>query len=545
MTLRLVLVLMIVPVFWAQSSLRPKPRPTFQGKVVNAATGQPIPEATIVLAVPPERHTSPPPTRVTNTDAKGRFALWAVPTGAYLITASRRGFVDMGATEPYIKVPSESARQTSAEIVFNLAPQAIIRGTVVDEDGVIPTGASVNLRRREFHNGGNHYKATNEARVRADGTFVLGGILPGHYYLAASSTTTGAIEPRQERTTIETFFPDESGQASARLIEIAAGQELNGITIRLKSERLYSVRGHLSDIEKGSFRFFRRGGVSSNEHHPLVDSDGNFEIKLRAGDYLVVGSATRRAPPKATVSIYQTVTVRGDMEGVAIHATDTSRTIHGIVRTEPGQDPGWNGAQPSFGLSSMISNWSNQGYQVNADGSFQGDYMSHSLVDGEVRAGLYLPNPELYVKSIRFNGTDVTHQPLHLPFEGGEFEVSLASGAAGVSGFVQTAKGRRAEASCVTIWSINEPLDGSRSFSATVPLGEEAKGSFQLENLPPGKYLINAWAEIDQGLATYPEFFKAFASTAIQLTLKQGTRESVTLIAIPSHAWESQAWKLR
>lgn len=532
---------MMVPVFWAQSSPRPKPRPTFQGKVVNAATGQPIPEATIVLAVPPERHTSPPPTRVTNTDAKGRFALWAVPTGAYLITASRRGFVDMGATGPYIKVPSES----NEEIVFRLVPQAIIRGTVEDEDGVIPTGASVNLRRREFHNGGSHYKATNEARVRADGTFVLGGILPGHYYLAASSAPTGAIEPRQERTTIDTFFPDESDQASARLIEIAAGQELNGITIRLKSERLYSVRGHLSEIEKGSFQFFPRGGASPNQLRPIVNSNGSFEIRLRTGDYLIVGSATQKSPPKSTVSIYQTVTVRGDMETLAIHATDTTRTIRGTVRTEPGQNPGWNGSQPIFLLSSMISDWSNQGYGVNEDGSFQGDYMSHSLVDGEVRAGLYLPNPELYVKSIRFNGSDVTHQPFRLPYEGGEFDVSLASSAAGVSGVVQTAKGRRDKASCVTIWSTNEPVDGSSAFSATVPLGEEAKGSFQLENLPPGEYRINAWAEVGLGLASYPEFFKAFGSTAIRLTLKSGTQATVTLTAIPSHAWESQAWKLR
>ena len=531
MTYRLAILLLSTQAIWAG--------PTFQGRLINASTGRPISEASIVLQVPPNRFESPPPTRVTATDAQGRFALWAVPDGGYVITASRNGYVDTRTTQRWVKVPDQSGEP----LVFKLLPQAIIRGRVVDEDGDIPPHASVSLERREFFNGGSHYGEADGARVRDDGTFVLGGILPGHYYLNASSAPniTGALERRLSKIGIVTFYPDAADKTSAHLIAITAGQEMNGVTIRLKSERLYHVRGHLDGIEKEQFNFFPQGGTILYADRLRVDSNGTFEIRLTAGDYVIAGQATQKSSPRSIVSIYQTLAVHEDLDGVVIHPADPSRTIHGRVRDERGQYPDLNGARMSLGLTSMFSVWSSQGYDVSGDGSFQGDYMSHRLIEGDVRAILYVPKADYYVKSIQLNGNDVTNRVFKMPVEGGEFEVTISSGAAGISGAAQTEKGRGDDGH-VTIWSAEQPADGSRGFSATANL---SRGIFKFENLAPGEYLLNAWEDIDPGLAEYPEFFKAFASPATRLTLKTGARETVTVTAIPRDSWESQGWKLR
>jgi hypothetical protein len=291
MSFRLSLLLALGAAIWAQPSPRPTPRPAFQGKVIDAETGRPIPEATVTLTRPSSRDAAPSPTRKTISDAQGRFAFSAVADGVYLITASRRGFFDIRPTPRYFSSP----RGSNEPIVLKLVPQAIIRGSVVDEDGDVPLHVSVSLLRREFLNGGSHYEVARSVRVREDGTFVVGGILPGHYYLAASAgpNTTNAIESRLSKIPVETFYPDVTDKASARLIAIATGQELNGLVIRLKSEPLYSVRGHLDGIEMEQFSFFPRGGIGQNPDRLRVDSYGSFEIRLRAGDYLIAGSATQ------------------------------------------------------------------------------------------------------------------------------------------------------------------------------------------------------------------------------------------------------------
>ena len=227
------------------------------------------------------------------------------------------------------------------------------------------------------------------------------------------------------------------------------------------------------------------------------------------------------------------------MDGVVIRASDANRTVHGTVQDERGAYPDLNGARMGFVLYSMVSVWSNGSYDVNPQGGFSGDY---GRIPENVRAGLYIPKPDYYVKSIRFNGSDVTNRIFQVPLDGGEFEVTISSGAAGITGTAQTAKGRVAGDGYATIWSAEQPADGSRGFSATANL---SRGIFKFENLAPGEYLLNAWEDIDQGLAEYPEFFKAFASSATRLTLKAGAREAATVTAMPRDAWEGQAWKLR
>ena len=225
------------------------------------------------------------------------------------------------------------------------------------------------------------------ARVREDGTFVLGGILPGHYYLTASTSpnTTNAVEPRLSRIAVRTYYPGVTDKASARVFEIVAGQVLDDLVIRVESERVYRVRTHLDGIEKAQIGVFPQDGTEASGGRRSEAVPGSFEAMLRAGRYIFIGSATRTSPPGGIVSIYQPLNVSGDTDDVVIRASDTNRMVHGTVRDERGAYPDLNGARMGFVLYSMVSIWSNGSYDVNPQGGFSGEY---GRIPEDVRAGL-------------------------------------------------------------------------------------------------------------------------------------------------------------
>jgi hypothetical protein len=175
---------------------------------------------------------------------------------------------------------------------------------------------------------------------------------------------------------------------------------------------------------------------------------------------------------------------------------------------------------------------------VATDGAFQ-----YETVPDRYRVLLDQLDDDFYVRSIRFDETDVTHQAFDLPLAGGVLDIVVEPGAAGLSGSIHDAQGKTLPDAPVTIWATEKPSDGSPGFSMTTEADEE--GDFEFSNLPPGSYRISAWQGIEKGVAEYPGFYHLFDSQAVPVTLSQAERKTLDLIAIPSATAEAHALKVR
>jgi hypothetical protein len=70
-----------------------QPPGSVEGTVANAATGEPLRRATIMLLPMQQGPQQPSGIRTASTDAGGRFVVTGVPPGTYRINVERNGFV--------------------------------------------------------------------------------------------------------------------------------------------------------------------------------------------------------------------------------------------------------------------------------------------------------------------------------------------------------------------------------------------------------------------------------------------------------------------
>ena len=155
--------------------VRLTPEATLAGTVVDALTGAPIEGAALsVQAAIWSSH----PIEHDRTDTHGRFRARRLLPGRYIVTA--RTETSYGRTEGSVPL---GLGQATEDVVVRLHPAARIAGKVlVSRAPPMPCpGAGVSLQRDEDSFGG---------RADADGTFVIGGVMPGTYAVRASCPGT-------------------------------------------------------------------------------------------------------------------------------------------------------------------------------------------------------------------------------------------------------------------------------------------------------------------------------------------------------------------
>src|SRR5215467_227612 len=147
-----------------------------RGTVVEHSTGKPLARTQMTLAPLPG---TPGPQQAQRTNTYGAFEFSALPGGAYLLTASRRGF-------PPVQYGQKNWRAAGAPIVIaedqtsflnlRMPRYGAITGTIVDENDVgLPEHEVVAYR--------NTRPPRLVARAQADdrGIFRIPGLDPGRY----------------------------------------------------------------------------------------------------------------------------------------------------------------------------------------------------------------------------------------------------------------------------------------------------------------------------------------------------------------------------
>jgi hypothetical protein len=583
---------LLAPLAIAQSTPMPTQTARIEGQIINANTGEPLKKAGVRLNpnFQPSANGSTPTAYTIVTEADGKFAIDDIAPGTYTLSASRTGFVtqNYGSRAPGVN-PTPLKLDSGQEIkgiAIKLLPQAMIYGRVVDEDGEPVPNAQIRPARWTFSNGKKTLQPTGFGNSQADGTFVIGSLNGGRYYLSAEriENNFSGVEERSankaagHESYIRTYFPNALDVETAAPLELAAGAEARGIEIHLRKARVYEIRGTVANTVGGPLSEYMQLMLSPKGSNDYAVFDGGrnmaqvppktarFQFKnVLPGTYIIrtqSASVTARDASGDITRIRQLVgraevTVGDhDVEGI-VFSIGTGVDISGKFTTEGGaqQQPQNSGAAPN-GSPSSQSNASQttgdtqrptvglrptQGLnfgQTSAQASDDGTFRIRGIGPEVFAVNVYGLADGTYLKSVRFGGQDITGKDLDLTSGSpGELEILLSPNAADVSGIVRSSDGQTVASARVQMIDKDKKVAGAAT--------TDQNGAFHITGLAPGEYQVFAWESTGEGVITDPDFRKAFDGQAAPIKLSEKSHQNLDAQLIPMAAMEAEAAKVR
>jgi hypothetical protein len=147
-----------------------------------------------------------------------------------------------------------------------------------------------------------------------------------------------------------------------------------------------------------------------------------------------------------------------------------------------------------------------------------------------------------YIKSVLYNGDDVTVSSMDVSASGGTLEIVLSAKAGEIGGVVQDSQGKALPDVVVSAWPANVPK-GEGDDHAAVTTTDQS-GMFRFGNLAPGEYRVLAWEDVEDGLARHRPFCALFNSTAAKVELGEKAQERLDIKPIAMTAIAAAAARL-
>lgn len=205
------------------------------GVLVNAATGEPVARG-VVQALDDTGHT----VASSITDSDGRFTLDHLAAAKYQLSASKRGFRIQSYDEhdEFATSIVTGPDQDTTHLNFRLTPNAVVYGTVTDDNGDPVENARVMIFKRPSHPGTGERTVTVDTAITDDtGAYELSNIGTGEYFLAVVADPWYAVHDAaaaKRNSALDvvypvTYFESTSEEQSAIPMQVTGGmrQEAN------------------------------------------------------------------------------------------------------------------------------------------------------------------------------------------------------------------------------------------------------------------------------------------------------------------------------
>jgi len=527
----------------AAEPLRPDQLCAIHGKVLNAATGEPLRKANLVLqSTEAPRSGGMPASYTSATDAGGQFRMIDLEPGKYRLMVNRNGYVNMnyGAkapTRPGTTLTLEQG-QKMGPLEFHLTPHGVIAGRIVDEDGEPLAQVQVMPMRYRYGPQGKQLMPTGGSGTNDLGEYRIFGLAPGKYYLSATHRGGGMFSEMAadrsgnsgpEEGYVATYYPGTTDPATATPVEVGPGAEVRGVDLTIAKGRTFRIRGRVinNTTAQGTPMVMLEPEVMffSPRPHNTVARGPNNQFELRgvpAGSYTLaamVNESGRNMAARQKIEVGNQ-----NLENVTLTITP-GQELSGEVTVEGSEKPqmtGWRlWLRPAEQGRFMYG--SESGGQVKADGGFT----LNNVNPGRLHVNLTGLPDGYFVKSVRSGDQDLPDNVLDTTGGAAGALRIIVSGKAGqIDGAVSGAAG-------ATVVLIPEDPKRSEQFQNIKMVNTDQHGRFSLKSIEPGDYKLYAWEDVEPGSWMDPDFMKPLASKGKAITIREGSRETAQVVAIP------------
>jgi protocatechuate 3,4-dioxygenase beta subunit len=454
------------------------------------------------------------------TDSEGHYRLTRLAEGTYVIRALSKAYVfpkgPIG-VEAFRSVTLDEGESRDG-VDLALVRGGVIMGRVSDAEGRPVIGAGLRLfyvdekgrSDREFDPHGQNYSWMFQTDDR--GVYRIYGLVAGNYTISAGGASAPNLVRLKSR---ETFYPDTTDLAQAKIIEVKEGEAIADINIRLGAGNdRYEAEGRVVDAEAGKLlpgisvvcmqAPDKKNGGTLYGIPATTDDEGRFTCAgLEPGPYDLslrerMGGSSEYYSEKTRFEVTDS-----NVNGLEVKAIRGS-TISGVVVAQVAGDPA---------VKAMLQRMS-IGIQVTGpvDQAFPGGISAKIAGDGGFRltgapagmARFYLEGNQedgFLIKRVERDGAEIRSA-----FELGRgeqitgFRIDVAQARGTIRGQVELAGVSLPEGCQLRILAVPiKAADGSEGFYSGGSVGSvvaDEKGRFVIERLSPGEYELRLYAMV-------------------------------------------------
>jgi hypothetical protein len=510
------------------------------GSVVRQSDGTPIRRAVIRLsdAQDPNQGTS------VVTGDNGSFTINNIPAGRYRMSAAKQGFVAQEYGESNdpgsFALLSVSGGKSVSNLVFKLRPTATIAGHVRDESGE-PLGlVAVVAFAIAYDRGKKTLVPEKQTRTNDLGEYRLFNLRPGRYLVVAdpSQVSSDSRRNKQNEYTVlgyaSQFYPGTPDVSRAEAVPVASGDELSGIDLNLARHNVVAVRGVIANaIQPGavgeiSVSLTPKNYVGRWDSNGLQVTtragSGSFEIpNVPPGQY--IGMAQWQNEGKF-YSVHRAIEV-GDSAIDGVNLTIAAgQSLRGRISWVGSKDVAFSDVRAAL-LPMEEGEFATSEATVRSDGSFGFE----NVAEGQYEVVVSGLEKNCYVKEVRTELEANAVKKLSVSQGTTHFEVILSSQGGQLEGQVLNKDSLVAAGKWVVLVPEAKLRDYDWLYRSTTT---DQNGRFAMHAIPPGKYKVFSWDEVQEGAWEDAEFLRAFEDKGQEIEVKESAQAKVDLASIPA-----------
>jgi 5-hydroxyisourate hydrolase-like protein (transthyretin family) len=498
--------LCLLPLLWG--ALLAQTSGEIAGRVVDAQTGAPIAHARLRVTDWSAGGQTNEIAVVTGDD--GAFDLTNLPPGGYQLNFDRTGYLHAAQG-----VQIQDAKPVSVTIA--MTAQAVIEGTVVDENGRGVPLANIQAYRRTVAEGRRQAQLAGQTQADDIGHFRLFGLTAGAYCL---SVTVQSEVRSSKMAHPPVFYPNAPSLASAQFMDLRPGQEQQ-VPIRLPEPvPAVEISGQIVPATESIGASLR---PADSPVMPWNSYGMRWEPKTHSFKFTGVTPGVYVLDVNAQIDGQQkhattTVAVAGhDITGLRLELTNPL-TLSGTMRVEGEAAP-----HPVTSLMLHASSFQTAA-QVQPDGSFTFE----NLPPGTYRLAVNFQGAE-YLRSAWQGSRDVLHDGLTISADTPPPPVEVVLGAPGGTVQGAGASSDAAQSSAVLVALLRRDGDAMVLERQTYVVPSRPPRQFTLQGVPPGDYLLFAWPITAQVAYAEPEFIRQYESAGVPVNVSEGAKVTANI----------------
>jgi hypothetical protein len=524
-------------------------RPTGQiaGRVISADTAQALRRARVVLT-----SSAVPDGRTILTDDNGAFAFAGLPSGWYMIIASKTGFVSVtyGQSRPMqAGTPLRLGEgQELSNMEFRLPRGSVISGHVYDANGDPMRRATVQVIHYEHVEGERRLVTAAMAQTDDRGEYRVWDLLPGNYFVRAQTRSepprvpSGDVDRRAssrtgpwlfsesegvgQKTYALTYYPGATSVNSAGSVRVGLSQEVASVDFQVSLIAVSSVTGKVFDssglpTSGGNVVLISESNIEQGytgiNYGASIQADGSFNIAEVPPDRYVLRA---RSDERSGSHFASQALAVGTGEAIeTIVSVTAGASINGTVVFKTGR-PAVPRFQPTIGA---VSTEEQIGRPTEARADGDGNFDLRGIPPGPSLIRVMGATPRWWLESIVLDGRDVTDVPVELK-SGQKLTnavITLTDQTTEIDGMIANQHGEPQSAYTVLAFSTTPSLwqSPSRHIMTARP---DQSGVFALRGLPAGEYFVTVIDPIEDGEWLDPQYLDDHRNSAARISLHSG-----------------------